>query len=861
MPFWQKLFFWRQSPGFDSAMRDEIAFHIEERVEELVRGGLDRSTALRTARLEFGPAARVVENSRAEWQFQWLEDLASDIRFSLRGLRRDRAFALAAIASLAVGTGVNTAIFSLTMEFLFSRPSVRDVSTLAYARLGGNSHTEYRHYQYLRDMKVFPDVMGMREFDEVNWRVGEETRRLHAILVTGNAFEMAGIPVAAGRGFQPGEENVVVLSHRFWQARLAGRQDIVGDRLILDGRPHTVTGILPDNHRSLFGYGLSPDLYLPVRPGSEPVALYLRLPAGISMAAARDRLTAAAAALDAAHPQHGFRFTNNVEVRAAAGWGRATQEMSIAAFFGLLFVVGTLVMAIACVNVSGLLLARASSRAHEIAIRAGLGAGRGRLIRQLLTEILILAAFGTAAGCFLNLLMMRLLNSIQLDLPVTLALRVEPDWRLLAYAAIVVMLCAILAGVLPAWRLSNAQPGTVLKSRDHQVSRGQAIRRLLVGGQVAVSVIVLTAALLFTRNLVEAIGVNPGFDLDRIIVARVRIVPHQYADAPLKEAAVANMKRALESVPGVSAAVPVMMVPFNDDATRGGLIKTDLSNEPIRVAHHFNRVGPDYFRVIGVDLLAGREFNAQDSGKGQSAIVVNEPFARAAFGNRNPVGHTIEIHEQKRTIIGVVREAKYASLGDNARPAVFEPYAPTSGSRSANIDFVVRSEGALEPLVRPLQLKLGAIDPAASIDVRPMRRAMSFALLPSQVGAALLGAMGWLGLILTAVGVYGLLAYSVTQRIREIGLRMALGAAPLRVVLLVIAEGAWLVTSGALLGLVAAYFVTQPLARFLVPELKTSDPLTYAGVLIILIFIGTAASLGPVRKALRIQPLEALRHE
>jgi len=628
---------------------------------------------------------------------------------------------------------VNTAIFSMTVEFLMSQPSVRDASTIAYVRLGGNSHAGMAQFQFLRDAKALPDVAGLREEGYLNWRTGDETQRLFAMRATDNLFEMAGIPLHIGRGMRPGDEDAVVISYGMWQGRLASDPAVVGRTLNLDGKPHTVLGVLPENHRTLFGMGLRPDLYAQVRGRDIKVQLYARMPDGISDDAVRERLRSVAVELDKAMPERLFKFANDIRVQRVVGLQRTAGQKSISLFFAVLMTVVSLLLGIACLNVSGLLLARASSRGQEFAIRASLGAGRGRLLRQMLTESLLLPIGGTLLGLILNVFLTHAISRIHLPLSIPIVLQIEPDGRLLAYASAIAGGCALLVGLLPAWRASRSRAGYALKQSEHQVSGKLTLRRGLVVAQVATSIVVLTTAGLFARNLMQSVSLSPGFDLEKT---------------------------------------------------------------------------------------------------------------------------------RERRIVVVVRDSKYAWLNDHQRPAMFGPYVvDVGGYRSAVVQFMVRAGVDPGKLARPVRRAMLDLDPTATVEVKPMREAIGMALLPSRMGAGLLSVMGVLGLTLTGIGLYGLMAYSVARRVREIGLRVALGAAPGRVLRLVFGEGAWLVGVGLAIGLAASFFVTRPLARFLVEGISTADPLTYLAVSVLMILAGWVACAIPARRALRIEPMEALRYE
>jgi predicted permease len=380
------------------------------------------------------------------------------------------------------------------------------------------------------------------------------------------------------------------------------------------------------------------------------------------------------------------------------------------------------------------------------------------------------------------------------------------------------------------------------------------LRRTLVVAQVSVSIVVLTAAVLFARNLAASAGVEPGFDLDHTMYVKVRLTPDQNQDVAKKTALAGRMQREIEALPGVRSMALTRMIPLNDDTTNGGTLQRD-GGEKLFMRYHLNNVGPGYFATIGVPLTVGREFTSSEPA---NSIVVNETFARQFFGGVSVLGRTAD----KWVVVGVVRDSKYAYLSDHMRPAMFRPHTIGVGEgRGAAVQWMVRTHAEPAALVNAVRARLTAIDDSAAIEVRPMRSAMGMAMLPSRVGGGLLGAMGALGLALTGVGVYGVLAFSVARRIREIGLRVALGAEPRTVIRLVLRECASLIGIGLAAGLLIAVFVTKPLAAFLVPDVSTTDPVTYAAVALLLLVAGVAASIIPARRALRVDPMVALRYE
>lgn len=847
MSIFKKLAFWRQT-DFEADLSEEMRFHQECRIDELTASGISPTDAAIQARREFGSSLRVTERARDEWTIRWLEDLLTDLRYAARALTRDRAFTLTALASLALGIGCNTTIFSVTAELLFSQPSVHSPETFVRFMPAGSSHIPMTEYRYLAENNLFPlGIIGSREDSEVNWRQGGESYRLFATRVTGNYFSVAQVPLASGRGIAPGETNTAVLTHHFWQTRLAADPAIVGRTLTFDGRPFTIVGLLPANHRTIFGFGLAPAVYLPADERTM-LALHTRTLDGEAAPGTRARVLAALNALDQAHPRTGsHKWSEHLQVRPIVGLASMKNGPgnAVALFFVMLLTVVGLLLLIACTNVANLLLARSSARRQEFAIRASLGASRGRLLRQLLTESLVISLLGAAAGLALNFALTGFLNRFELSAPVPLRLQIEPDWRLLAYTAALAVISAVLIGLLPAWRATRPSVNEDLKRHTPF-----NLRNVLVVGQLTVSIVVLAAAFLFGRNLVQSLAMNPGFDTQQTIWANFRLVPENYA-TPEKRAAVTQAALdGLRQLPGVEAVSMTDTVLLNDDTTHGGPIRTDLSPDAVLLQRYWTRVGPGYFATMGIPVVAGREFNDTD----QNGVVVNEALARRLFGNANPIGHTFN----NQPILGVVRNTKYFSLAEHQRYAAFEAHPRNTGPI---IHFMIRSAVPPDTLLRPIQQALLDLDGSAALEVRPMSRAMTLALLPSRAGAAVLGSMGFLGLVLASIGLYGVLTYSVARRLREIGVRIALGASPREVVRLVAADGFRLVGAGLALGLLAAFFVTKPLAMFLVPGLNPSDPLSFVVVAAVLGAVGLLACLGPARRALRVDPMQALRQD
>jgi predicted permease len=484
-------------------------------------------------------------------------------------------------------------------------------------------------------------------------------------------------------------------------------------------------------------------------------------------------------------------------------------------------------------------------------------------VRQLLAESLLLALLGTMAGLLLNLWLSGVLNHVELPLPIPVHLLIEPDWRLLLYSVLIAIASALVAGLLPALKATRGGVSAALKRTERQVEGRWSLRGGLIVMQLAVSVVLLTMGVLFVRNMTRSMTMSPGFDADGAVWASVRLVPEKYANEEQVRGVTDAALNELRALPGVEAASVARVVPLNGNSIRGDQVLPDSGGEPVSVQFHNNDVGPDYFRTMGIAILAGREFAASDRKGSPEVAILNENLARRLFGDRNPVGRTFRYPAPRMsdpiTVVGVAANSKHFTLGEERPLAMYSPYSQGAGGNLAP-QLLVRSSRP-EGLVREIARALGELDPSAAIEVKPMRRALGFALLPSRIGAALLGSAALLGLALASIGLYGVLAYSVTRRTPEIGLRMALGADGRAVLKMVLRESAVLVGSGLAVGLGVALFATRPLAMFLVSELSPTDPPTFLGVIGVLSAVAAAATLAPALRAVRVDPIAALRSE
>lgn len=864
-----------------------IREHIAERAEELMDEGMPREKAEQAARREFGNVALLEERSREEWQWHGLESLLADLKFTLRRLRKSPGFAATVLLTLAIGIGANTAIFSVLNSVLLRPlpyPEPQQLVSLHLNAPGAPGLAEFRSELRLSASMYLTFAAHNNAFQSVGvWGPGTASitgiavpEQVNAALVSGGVLETLNVPALHGQWLTAADQDAhglgrVMLSYGYWQRRFGGDPRIVGRSISVNSQQRVIAGVMPRGFK-VVNYDF--DLLVPL--GLDPTKEIL---AGFSyrgIARLRPGVSIPQANADVARllnvwmdswsngPGSDPHWYLKWRITPALLPLKETVVGSIQAVLWVVMATIGVVMLIACTNVANLLLARASSRAQELAVRLSLGASRRRMVRHLLAESLLLSLLGSGAGLAIDRACAKGIENLTLPVPASIHLVVTQDWRLLWYSIGVVLVSAVLCGLLPALRAVRVDVNQALKREERQVVRAGNLRSVLVAGQLAISIVLLTTGFLFVHNLMRATAMDPGFDVRRTIWASMRLVPELYRD-PDQAKQVALVRAALErlrALPGVESAAIAQWVPLNDNCVIGSHIRADVSSMPVLAEYECNNVGPDYFRTIGIPILRGREFTPADRKGSQAVVIVNETFARTIFGKADPVGHTITVDvPEKKTvlIVGIAKDSRYFTLGEKQRLAVYEPYF--AYGEPIGLHFLIRTTGAPAGWVRPIAEALGGLDGTAAIETKPMSQALGLALLPSQAGAAMLGAMGMLGLILAATGLYGVLLYSVSRRTREIGLRVALGATPANVLLLVGRHSLVLVGSGTLGGLVLAFFAMQPLAIFLVPGLSALDPAAVLAVIGVLGAVAVVASLAPAVRALRIDPMAALRYE
>jgi predicted permease len=820
-----------------------------------------------------------------------MQTLWQDIRFSIRVLLKSPGFTAIAILTLALGIGANTAIFSIANAFLFRPLPVKDADRLAVIAVQSNAKSDPSRVSYLdfldyqEQSTVFADVTAY-DLDLVGLGSGGRADRVIAAEVQSNFFTMLGIHPAAGRLINPGEgdrprsANVVVLGYSFWQKRFAGDPSVVGRSVSFDGHEATIIGIVEKQFHGPYSI-VEMDVYAPIGMngiGTNSTSLFtdradteLRvlgtLNPGVTPRQAEVALQVVTQRLAEQYPR-----TNQGHVVRVFPERIARPEASSADSLPLiatvfLTLVG-LVLMVACINVANLLLARSSARQREIAIRASMGATRFRLIRQMLTESILLAVSGAASGALLGRWVCSALEQLRPlgDFPLRFGFTF--DWRVFGYVGGIAMASGILAGLAPALRTSSSNLNETLREGGRGLigegGRRHALRNTLVIAQVAGSIIVLVAAGLFFRSLTHAESVELGYDPHNVL--NVGINPElQNYDRPRSEAFFRELLRRTKSLPGVESATVAYSVPLSYYSTGGSVyIEGQILDSTGRApGAGYNVVDPAYFSTMGTPIVAGRAFTDVDTNSSQLVAIVNQSMAKALWPNQDPIGHKFSYKDEKGpfvTIVGVARNAKNQELLSEPRNYF---YVPQAQDYQASHVLQLRTTLPPESLINAIESQVQQLDPNMPVfDVMTMDRALMGAngFFLYKMGAAFAGTLGALGLLLAIVGVYGVVSYNAVRRTHEIGVRVALGAQRGSVFSLVLRQAAILVGAGIAIGLAAALAITKFLASLLV-GVTSYDPVTFVTVAVLLIVAAFIACYIPAQRAMRVDPMEALRYE
>jgi predicted permease len=855
---------------------DELSFHIDMETELNMRRGMPREAARTAALRAFGGIERTREDYRDARGVRWLEELRRDVGYALRAARRAPGFTAVVVLTLTLGIGATTAIFTVVRAVLLRDLPFTEPERLVRVWPANPSRGE------TRGMLSIPNFDDWRRQSTTVERMaaystlptglalvdGGEPVRLRTAFVSADFFSTLGVGARIGRVILPaeheeGRDRVVVLSHALWQSRYGGDVSIVGRQLRLNDEPFTVVGVAPRNFQFPAGntelwtpLSIVPATGIPRVRGVAWLSAVARLKPRVSAERARADLETVARRLESE-----YRDSN-------AGWSGATvvplREDIVGGVRGrllVLFGVVVLVLALVCVNVANLVLARSAGRAREMAVRTALGAGRARLVRQLLTESVVLALAGGVLGVALAWWGAGLLVALSTRwLPPTGDIR--PDWLVLTFALLVSTLTGIAFGSIPATR-GVAGVGEALREGGRGAvgaGRSQALRRTLVAAEVALAVMLVTGAGLFVKSFARLSRVELGFDADRTVFAKVTIPGERYATSETYLPVATRMLEQIRAIPGVAAAAAIKDAPFGGPAGEQATFRIHgrpaERGESESRAHLFPTT-PDYFKTMGIPLRRGRDLTVQDADTLTPGVVISEGVAERYWSGRNPVGEAIVFQTRPFRVVGVVGDARYLRVDSAPTPAI---YLPQRIMTRRIVTFVARGAGgepaALLPAVRAAIRSVERDQPITEMGT--MRSAVAGAVAAPRLLTLLVGIFGGLALLLATVGVYGVVAYIVGQRTNEIGVRMALGARSKNIVGWTLRAGMVPVLAGLVLGIAGALALARAIAAQLY-EVSPSDPVVFASVAALLAAVSLVASGVPALRAARVDPTVALR--
>jgi putative ABC transport system permease protein len=831
-----------------------------------------------------------------------VHSLWQDIRYGVRQLLKDPAFTFVAAASLALGIGANTAIFQLVNAIRLKSLPVKDPQELVSVNFGKNSSlggswssrsarmTWSQFDQIRQNQQGFAGVIGWSAA-RFNMAQGGEPHYAEGLYVSGDFFQQLGVGAALGRMFTPQEDNVnacsagAVLSYPFWQRQFGGTSGVLAQSITLDKHTFPIIGV---TGASFFGVevGNTFDVAIPIcadrvmsedNKGRIPVAhaFWLSAMARLKPGWTPDKATAQLQAVSPVimkatlppvyKPDQAKRYLNNKLEAVAAGIGVSGLRRQYERTLWVLMAITGLVLLIACANLANLLLARASIRQGEIAIRLAIGASRGRLVRQLLVESLLLAAVGTVLGVGLAQLLSRgLVNFLNTaDNPIFVGMGM--DWRLLGFTAAIAIVTCILFGLAPAVQATGLSPVTAIRAGGRSLTAGRerfGLRRVLMVVQVAFSVVLLVGALLFVQSLHNLMTTDSGFKSEGVMTVGINFTEMPKAR---RQSLNGELLERLSTRIGVVSAAQVDMTPvsgsgWNNDIGPDGSTAASSGKEVF-----LNRVGPGYFRTMGTPVLAGREFTDADNLSSPKVAIINQEFARKYFGGKNPVGHTFHLEEGAGKpeplfqIVGMVKNTKYYDISEDPRAIGFFANAQNEDP-GAGSNFVIRVSGSPGPVINSIKAAVAEISPSIGIEFKSFSQQLEDSLMRERLMAALSGAFGVLAVALATVGLYGVISYLVTRRRNEIGIRIALGADRGRVILLVLREAMLLLAIGVTVGVLLSVWVGRAAATLLY-GLKPYDPVSLVGACLLLAGIALAASYVPARRAAALEPMVALRDE
>jgi predicted permease len=873
---------WFSRKKWEQDANEELRFHVEQQTAANIAAGMSLEEARRQATLQFGAVEGVKENCREQRSGFWLETLIADARYALRVMRKNPGFAAIAILTLALGIGANTAIFSVVYAVLlkplpYPAPNQLVVVFDAKPQEGVNfTGVSYMDFEDVRAQNnVFTELAGNQEHDLTVTGRGEPFVADTAV-VTAGLFEVLQVAPLMGRTFvpedgRPGTAPVAIISEKLWRSRFSADPHVVGSSINLDKRSFTVIGIMRNGFHSPILIR-NQDIWVPTpddpvfggwmtRRSGHWLSVIGRLKPGVSIAQAQAEMDGISRRLAAEFPKDNAGWS----IRVAPLQSTIVSDERPA----LLLLLGAvaLVLLIACANIANLLLSRATSRAKEMSVRIALGAGRGRIVRQLLTESAALGLLGGVGGTSLAYWGVRVLGSL---LPSDLAKMqdIRVDGWVLAFALLLSVAASFVFGLAPALFAAGSDVQKTLREGSGRAGAGggrQNARTILAAAEIALAMVLLVGAGLLVRSFIAMTAVSPGFSSQHLVKAEVSLPQFEYSTPQQWSAFGDDLLARIQAEPGMRDSAIGLPLPLVHPFVNLGFEIEGSPAPPSSQTRTANYVAasPEYFRVMEIPLLQGREFTREDVASTPRVTIISEAMARIYFPNQNPIGKRLIFGfppngEAPREIIGVVGNVRDVELRQAPAAMMYVPFAQAPFWGTV---VVVRTNLSVAAVAEAIQRDAHAIDKDLPVtDIGAIPQLVDATLEQPRFQTLLLGLFSGLALTLAAVGIYGVISYSVIQRTHEIGIRMSLGAQPSQVLRLVMGQGAKLALAGIVVGIAAALALTR-LMRSLLFEVSPADPLTFAGIAVLLVAVALTACYIPARRAMRVDPMTALRYE
>lgn len=874
---------WFQRRDAESDIDRELRYHLEALVRDLIAAGIEPDDARRRARLQFGGLEQIREQCR-DVRGHWLEDFGKDVSYAVRTLRRSPGLLAVSVLSLTLGIGANTAVFSLINGLMLRSLPVKRAQDLVYiARVGPDDkplHVSWVLFKYFRDhLKSISDATAERQ-QQLAITIDGAEETINAALVSGDDYRVLGVRPVAGRLLEPADETVApansaaVLSYQYWERGFGLNRRVIGKTFTIGGynNPFTVVGVTPAGYHGAV-VGSEPDITLPLTPmlsrdeRSDPTLNNLNMLGRLAPGVTRQQADAELQVLWKSWKQSVAATLPVIdrpsflrERAAVLGGSNGFDPLRYRYSEALLVLMGItgLVLLLACANVSGLMVARAASREREISIRLAIGASRGRLLRQFLTESLVLAALGGTAALLFARWFSTILVTTMAD-GKTLTLVAGLDWRVLAFTTVISLLACVLTGLAPS--LHGIRASLHLGLRQSKTAGRQRLGRALVITQLAISMVLVTGAALFGATLVKLYGVDRGLRTDGILTFTLRsngTCPAEHC----RVATIALLQR-LNTVPGVVSASAVDVLPVSGSLwDRDIQVKGYTFHPGEDQTAAFNSIAPKYFRTVETPLLRGRDFDSHDTRTSTKVAIVNESFARYFFRFAPPLGARVTSANVTYEIVGVVANAKYTDLKEAPLKTMYIPWTQRTEEEPIDFNFLVRA-AARDPLrlSGTIERLVHQTDPALRLNTAATwSSVVNRTIVTERIMAGLGGFFGLLALIIAGIGVFGVMAFRVSRRANEIGVRMALGASRAVILSVVLRETAALLIAGCIAGAFAALLVTR-LTRALLFDTSPADPTVFCASAILLISSGLIAGWLPALRAAQVDPVLALRCE